>query len=1302
MFGGIFVRSIFKKSLVLFFLFSVLLTANNPNEVELLTNSPFQRSAVPHLTRTNDNTLHLVLCQNENNGSVINYLRSQDNGLTWSTPRNLAAKLSFSKTPLLLSGGSKLQTILEDTGAIYITESLDNGKEWSQPFKVSGTLAESKNPAATIAESGDIHLVWENAGSIFYRLYSRSTATWSTIYSISKANKAAGTPVISNVENKIIIVAWVEQGTIVARELNLANGSWLSIENVSIENSGGVPALCRLPVISVDAAGIVHALWVKEKQIFHRTKIKGYWSPIVTKLSDDFLSSFSEPSLVCDNSGYTYAAFIEKNSIFVQRFDSKTLTWKIIRKLKPTSSKLVFSPLLGGNTSKNNYLSGYSEGYDLLWVEKDLQTQAATSLLRFNSKAVLAKATSAPELLSVQNNNGHPYLVWQTTEQQTAYQLVINDRLTPKEPLLYDSKKVSSPLQTQIVETFSLQAQTMYFFIRVLNEKGVWSEWSQPYSFVTDKDLDGPLIEITSIDEDSLFMHSPDTATLYYGTGLEEPKEFVIRGKAIDNGSGIKKLVFSPAFGDQPPPLYNLAGEEWAVRYSISSSDEPGSIIITAYDNVGHTTSKIISVLKDTNPPDAPTWVKIYPDQNKIDLNPEEIKTDNDRTVYVTWVDGSDSDSGVRYHLMGTSAKWWQNSIHRSGDAEDGDEGDNTFYVFAVDNVGNVSEAGTDKIFIDSIAPTPPALISQTTSTNYFYGTCDNDVKTILVNGVTDEIEILEKTSWRYKHKMRDGQSDLYSFIALDHLGNKSLPTEVRLFVDKTPPNLFYVDHNFEEKPLRYRDKLVVTLKGEPKNTAFFKIEGLTEEIEMYDDGTRGDITANDAIYTGSYFVDTELTIGKKEIIGRLTDQTGNSSIKKALSAITIDSSVPVLIDDFENKGDLYPWKNHCRGKNIIRAEAPAIRIPENNGCLKIDYDLAGEQAWAGLSSKKFIPKNLAGSHVYLTFWLKGSGSENSRLFISLQGKNKRNVVADFYTFEKKYSIPLNNQDWQKVTLPIPVAYLEDLDQVTTYHLYVFSDNEQDKGTVYIDDLRTVYVIDQHTGNTFSKQSAGILPTTQTDNAPAIRKIATEQTTAFIDSPYIQPELYPNPLKKNQKAEIKVALPQNIDALMVYIHWGEINNEGQKTKLEKAANNVWKGSYDVPNNIGVGENFGHLYIRSKENRFYKKKFVYKVIDETSSNYDKITVIFTPHPIITKTGIQVKVLVPKNIAAENVMLFFGENKENVYSVKLEKNSIIGENVYWLGKVILPADVKPGDYTAFVYLKTRDGKFVKKRTKYSVIN
>ncbi len=1299
-------RSIFKKSFTLFLLVFIFLTipliANAPGEIELLTNTPFQRSAVPHLARTGENTLHLIYNQNESGVSAVNYLQSQDNGLNWSTPRNLAQGLQFSKTPLLINSGIKLHALWENSGAIYISESLDNGKEWSQPFKVSGTLAESKNPAATIAESGDIHLVWENAGSIFYRLYSRSTATWSTIYSISKANRAAATPVISNVENKTIIVLWAEQGTIVSRELNLTNGAWLSVETVSIDSPGSLPGRCQLPAVSVDAAGIIHAIWVKEKQIFHRTKIKGYWSPIITKLSDDFLSSFSEPSLACDNSGYTYAAFIEKNSIFIQRFDSNTLTWKIIRKLKPASSKLVFSPLLGGNNSKNHYLSGYAEGYDLVWTEKDLQEQKERTLLRFNSKAVLAKPGGAPEIISVQNNNGRPYLVWQTTEQQTAYQIVINNRLTPQEPLLYDSKKVSSPLQKQIIDSFTLQQETLYFFVRTVNEKGVWSEWSQAYSFVADKDTDGPLIEITSIDEDSLFMHSPDTATLYYGPGLEEPKEFVIRGKAIDNGSGIKKLVFSPAFGDQPPPLYNLAGEEWAVRYSISSSDEPGSIIITAYDNVGHTTSKIISVLKDITPPEAATWVKIYPDQNKIDLNTAENKNDNDRTVYVTWVDGSDSEAGLRYHLMGTSSKWWQNSIHRSGDAEEGCEGDNTFYVFAVDNVGNVSEAGTDKIFIDSLPPTPPALNGKTTSTNYFYGTCDADVKTILVNGVPDEIEFLDKITWRYKHRLRDGQSELYSFQALDHLGNKSLPSEVRLFVDKTPPNLFYVDHNFEDKPLRYRDKLIVTLKGEPHNSAFFKIDGLTEKIEMYDDGTRGDITANDAIYTGTYFVDTELTIGKKEIIGQLTDKSGNSSEKKALSAITIDSAVPILIDDFENKGDLYPWKNHCQAKNIIRAEEPEIRIPENNGCLKIDYDLGGNQNWAGISSKKFIPKNLAGSHVYLTFWLKGSGAESSRLFISLQGKNKRNVVADFYTFDKKYSIPLNNTEWQKVTLPIPAAYLEDLDQVTTYHLYIFSDNEKEKGTIYLDELKTVYVIDQNTAARNLTSSAIASSKTTGTIVPSIKKIEPEAGGTFIDTPYILPELYPNPLRKNQTTEIKVKLPQNIEALMVYVHWGSINNQGQKTKLEKTTGNIWKGSYAVPNNISVGENFGHLYIRSKENRFYKKKFVYKVIDENSSSYDRITVIFNPHPLITRSGTQVKVLVPKNIEAENVMLFFGENKENVYSVKLEKSSIIGENVYWLGKVTLPTDVKAGDYTAFIYIKTTDGKFIKKRTKYSVIN
>jgi len=1269
-----------------------------------------KRSTTPHIVRTQDRSLHIAYTQRSGSSGKIYYARSSDNGATWGERKFLTAGYPYSQNGQIIKDDSdKLYIFFENSGSILYVYSNNDGKNWSTPFKVSGKFSDGKNAAVTIVENGDLHLVWQNEGNIYYRNYQQRQATWSSIFSASTGGKYSESPSITCFRSQYVYIAWIEQGEVVARKLDLIHNSWGVIEKVSVISNSTLrqtPGASDVPIILADSNENVHMLWTNNKQILHRVQVKNIWSPIMSSIDSRYSKWLGEPSAVFDMKGNTYVSFVVDNKVLVKKFNLQSMRWEQEKVVHPDGAAILLSPHMVGNREVSEFTL-YTSGYDLAWIRKEVRDTDG-AVLDFKSQATFAEKTDAPRITGVAQINGFPRIAWSTDLDQVGFQLVISNRNTYAKPVLYDSGKVNSPAPNFSVDKFPYTTGDLFYFVRVVNIEGNWTNWSAPYFKKAEEDEVGPFLKITELIEDSLYLHSPDPYILYYGKGIDHPKEFIIKGKVRDKGSGIKKLVFSELLGDKPPSIYTFPSEDWAVRYSIKSTDMPGKIIITAYDNSGLSTTKIVSVEKDFVSPEPPTWVAISPDNRHKDKYADKTKQDNDRTVYVTWKDGTDKGSGLRYHLMGNNPKWWKNSIHLAGDAEETVEGNNTFYVFAIDNVGNVSEAGTDKIYVDSNPPDKPEIASRVSSSNYFYGRKTPDAFEIYVNGLKEDVEILSDRTWRYKHGLRDGQIDLFHIQAIDKLGNESEALELRLGADKTAPGLFYIKHNFEKDILRVKDRLIVSMKGHPKNTAYFKIKGLTGKLPMYDDGTRGDIKADDGLYTGAYVVDTELKMGPLDLDVFIEDQAGNVSHKKADKALIFDSGQTILIDDFEAYGDHYPWKNHALGENINSAqeEYARFKLKDGKGALRIDYDFAGSQSWAGVASEESIEQNLYGSRCYINFWLKGSGSSSVRLFVYLQGNGKRNISTLLNDIQTKNSVSMINKEWHKVSIPVASEFLDELDTVKKYYLYVYStnDNEKAQGTLYVDKLTISYRVEDTTvyHGIFDKKQQRTPQTDSTVMDEAIRRYTTTEKGKFKEAPFIQPMLYPGLFIKGESAVIKVQMPQNIRASLVYVHWGTSNSALRSTRLLKAAGKIWKGELRIPKSYLEGDHFGIIYIKTQDNHYYKKKFVYKVYDRENINeYNRISTIFFPHPLIPDSGASIKVKIPQSLRAKSVVLFFGEDSSDVYSAEVKKTGKDESLEIWQGSAALPGNMLPGDYTAIVYIKTKDNRFIKQKAIYSVL-
>lgn len=1266
--------------------------------IEVLNTNAFERSSAPHLSRFDNQRVAMVYTDTVGGMSAIYYSFSENNGKTWTKPLSLSTGYGTAREPLLLIDATgKAFVFFSAGGAIYEAESIDKGKTWTKPLKVSSAYVGANSPAAVLTDSGDIHLVWESAGKILYRSYAAQVSTWSTVIVINTDDQGSQ-PAVTCFNDKLLYVAWVAQGEIVFKQLDLPSKEWGSIEPVSLDSLVKLKAIAggsSQPALAVDQTEKVHIVWTNKNQIIHRIRNRGNWQSAHSRLSNKYFAWTSQPSLVADQLGMIYVCYVENNAVVINQYSSLEGRWQKTNRVAPKSSVVLFSSILVGNTSVTAEGVHYQSGYDLAWVERSSSSRSLKAKLLFHSQAVFANGGNGPVIKTVTNENGLPAIAWKPAQDQAAVQVILNNRPTPEAPVVYDSKAISGPETAYLVNNINLSLPVYYIFIRTQNLQGEWSAWSAPYQFKTVADTAGPELEVTGIDEDSLYLYSPDPTLIYYGKGLLEPKEFVIRGTVKDKGSGVRKLTFSPAFGNAPPSLYDLSGENWAVRYTVKSKDEPATIIVTAYDNEGQYTSKVISVVKDSAPPEPPTWTKVFRNQQfTAEGVSQGVVESNSRTFFATWQNSTDAQSGLRYHLMGVHPKWWQDQVHTSGDSEKGVEGLNTVHVFAVDNVGNISLPGTARIFIDSLPPDQPTVATTITSSNYFIGLKSLDTVDILVNGQhEDDMEMISSTNWRYRHRFNEGEQIKFSLQAVDALKNKSRVRDLLVIVDKTPPRVYAVEHNAGERILRAKDTVLFTARGDVSSNAFVRLGGLAP-LGLYDDGTRGDAKAQDGLYSVLWEVPENLQ-GTLDIVASFYDAAGNLADRSG-PRITIDSLAPQTVDVFEEEGDHYPWKNHCQAENIFPAREtdPGVEPPEGKSVLRIDYDLK-DQGWAGLSAEEFKPRNYYGARPYISFWLKGSGG-HARIMVVLQGQQRRDV--DFRDPQlKQYSITLADKRWQRVSIPVPNELKDPMSATVKYTIYIFSDEEKEAGTVYMDDLRVTYKPEA-----VERKLAAVKPQTYTGEA-VIPRSASQVFSGgeMIPAPYLQLELSPQPLVKGKTVTIKVTMPKEIAAQRAYAVFGTRNGEPQKAVLKPVAGTmVWSGTYALPADALNGEQFGIFYVQDNNNTVFKKMFTYKIVDAQASIYDQIVARVDPHPAIAGKDMVIKLRIPLAVKSSQVMVFFGADQQKVYSVALTKTAVKTDEL-WSGVTTIPEAMPAGNYSANVLIKTKNNSFVRTTLAYAVI-
>jgi hypothetical protein len=135
----------------------------------------------------NQNTIHIVWRDDRESWlSAIYYMRSEDNGTTWTPEINITTPNGGTDKADIAIWGNKIYVVYMDGFQLYFIKSEDNGNTWGTPENITATNRDSNHPRITINGS-NIHIVWMDHydkngnmqfGDIFYMNSTDSGSTW--------------------------------------------------------------------------------------------------------------------------------------------------------------------------------------------------------------------------------------------------------------------------------------------------------------------------------------------------------------------------------------------------------------------------------------------------------------------------------------------------------------------------------------------------------------------------------------------------------------------------------------------------------------------------------------------------------------------------------------------------------------------------------------------------------------------------------------------------------------------------------------------------------------------------------------------------------------------------------------------------------------------------------------------------------------------------------------------------------------------------------------------------------------------
>ena len=585
-----------------------------------------------------------------------------------------------------------------------------------------------------------------------------------------------------------------------------------------------------------------------------------------------------------------------------------------------------------------------------------------------------------------------------------------------------------------------------------------------------------------------------------------------VKVKAQDAASGVAKIVYSTedVYGaDAKEAVWNEELECYTFEVSLASDEEyfNGSYYVWALDNVG-----ILSEMMAVNI----TIETISPSVDLVLVEPNAW-TNKDVTVSGKVLDDGDAVSGISKVYYGTSNVFNKNGAYVTPDEEgkfqftisNTSEYNGSYYIWVEDIAGNVSEAVSVDILIDTTKPVvdtigaDPAVwtngdvtvsgkVSDTQSAiansgvvKVVYGTTD------AYNGTLSEATLNSDGTYTFTVSKDAEYNGKYYVWAVDAAGNVSEAASVEILIDTTKP---VVDTIGADPAVWTNGDVTVSGKVSDTqsaiaNSGVVKVvygttdayNGTLSEATLNSDGTYTFTVSKDAEYNGKYYV-------------WAVDAAGNVS-EAASVEILIDTTKPV-VDSLE--AEVAAFKDGWTNQSVkITAQASDENSPiANSQVVAVYFNTANELVedeahQAALEENVYtytVPAENFNGRYY--FWAKdaaGNISEVQSVEIKIDVNDPTGEMS------AKFSFTDSEEDY---TLEQPWVDLADKDDALNYKLWAnksicVSISEK------ADDLSGVAEIWRHV-DYFEKDELKFKTSEELDNASWV--LLDEDTVETIDT----------------------------------------------------------------------------------------------------------------------------------------------------------------------------------------------------------
>lgn len=271
----------------------------------------------------NNNFIHIVWSDRRHGSNQLYYIRSTNNGNTWSANYRISSNDSGSGAASISCSGNNVNIAWTDirnwdngrNAEIYFINSTNNGATWNNEIRLTNAQSYSQYPSIG-QYSSNIHIVWDDGRdginkSIYYKRSTDGGLNWDSDYLLANTPLTVWGQTIS-VSGSNVHVSYMVQTTPSRFEVfykNSQDGGLTWNPEINVSNTNFIGAVSP----SIFSYGsVVHLVWLEENNNNKQIKYKRSTSNGLSWDSSEFITpntvQADNPCIVASNSA-TYVVW---------------------------------------------------------------------------------------------------------------------------------------------------------------------------------------------------------------------------------------------------------------------------------------------------------------------------------------------------------------------------------------------------------------------------------------------------------------------------------------------------------------------------------------------------------------------------------------------------------------------------------------------------------------------------------------------------------------------------------------------------------------------------------------------------------------------------------------------------------------------------------------------------------------------------------------------------------------------------------------------------------------------------------